>query len=129
MDIGLMEGAAIAVVALAVIGLLVRARSPQNDDLAGPPGNLGGRAQNLGGALQQRGSTKAPVPASPSKGSRSASEPEAVLGNLPPQARAAIEQALVSGNKIEAIRLLREATRLKLRDAKELVERLLGQSG
>lgn len=50
---------------------------------------------------------------------------EAKDGSAPmpdPGTRERIEQALASGHKIEAIRLLREATGMGLKDAKEAVE-------
>lgn len=50
--------------------------------------------------------------------------PAAVPADLPPEVLAAAR----SGQKIEAIKLLREATGLSLTEAKEAVERLPGMS-
>lgn len=44
------------------------------------------------------------------------------MTRLDPSARAAIEQALESGQKIEAIKILRDSTSLGLKEAKEAVE-------
>ena len=41
-----------------------------------------------------------------------------------PSSKAIVAAALVGGNKIEAIKLVREQTGLGLKEAKELVERL-----
>lgn len=53
-----------------------------------------------------------------------AARPAAVPADLPPEVLAAAR----SGQKIEAIKLLREATGLSLTEAKEAVERLPGMS-
>ncbi|MDG2002046.1 MAG: ribosomal protein L7/L12 [Novosphingobium sp.] len=52
----------------------------------------------------------------------SAPEPEASGGGFDSGVRALIEAELTAGHKIEAIKLLREATGMGLKDAKEAVE-------
>ncbi len=44
--------------------------------------------------------------------------------NLDPQTEAAINDAMARGNKIEAIKIVREATGLGLKESKEAVDRL-----
>lgn len=50
-----------------------------------------------------------------------------MLDGVPPDKRQAIGTALASGNKIEAIKLLREATGLGLRESKDAIEAIGGQ--
>ncbi|MBV9463269.1 MAG: hypothetical protein JO317_03475 [Verrucomicrobiae bacterium] len=45
-------------------------------------------------------------------------------GSLPPNQLAAIQEAIFSGRKIEAIKLYRSASRLDLKDAKDAVDRM-----
>ena len=90
---------AIGLVAGMLIGLALRRRAPRQD-LTGPPA----------------------MPAPP----LAARSPAAGLPPLDPAQSAAIAQALARGEKIEAIKLLREATGLGLRESKEAVERMGG---
>ncbi len=59
---------------------------------------------------------------------RDLSQPPATAGlraspaSLPRETRTAIEAALADGRKIDAIRMLREATGMGLKDSKEAVE-------
>lgn len=52
--------------------------------------------------------------------------PDTITGwaNLDPQTEAAIHDALASGNKIEAIKIVREATGMGLKESKEAIDRL-----
>jgi ribosomal protein L7/L12 len=70
-----------------------------------------GRASGRG-AAQRDGLMAAPKPASGTKPS--------------PEALAAVQAALAAGNKIAAIKLLREASGLGLKEAKDAVERMPG---
>ena len=44
------------------------------------------------------------------------------ISRLAPETRAAIEEALAAGNKIAAIRILREATGMGLKESKKAIE-------
>jgi hypothetical protein len=48
----------------------------------------------------------------------------APIGDLPPEVEAEVRALAAAGNKIEAIKMLRAATRWSLLDAKEAVERM-----
>lgn len=90
---------AFGLVAGLLIGLALRRRAPRQD-LTGAPA----------------------MPASP----LAARTPQAGLPPLDPAQSAAIAEALARGEKIEAIKLLREATGLGLKESKEAVERMDG---
>jgi large subunit ribosomal protein L7/L12 len=80
------------------VGFLLGRRGRDSRDLSGPP------------------TLEAPPPASP------APSPAGRATILDPAMRMQIESALKANQKIEAIRLLREATGMGLKEAKEAVE-------
>lgn len=48
----------------------------------------------------------------------------AAIGDLPPELEAEVRALLDQNRKIDAIKIVRQATRLGLREAKEMVERM-----
>lgn len=104
MDDNVLMGLAAGVAMVLVLVLVMRARSSQGTDLSAPPKDFGA--------------------APPAR----RSGPEAILAAIEPEARIQIEAALARGEKIEAIKLVREATGMGLGEAKDLVEKLLGQT-
>ncbi len=94
-----------------LVGLFLRARTPRQD-LTGVPGRLAPRL-----ATTQHGTSPGSMPSAP--------PPAAANGPaLSPQAMLAVGAALAAGNKIEAIKLLRDATGLGLKESKDAVERM-----
>ena len=89
--------AALGIVFLVLIVLVLRRRSGDRDLIA-PPG-------------------RAELPR------RRLADPGAGI-ELPPEVETEVRALLAAGNKIEAIKLVREATRLGLAEAKDLVERM-----
>jgi large subunit ribosomal protein L7/L12 len=94
---------AVAIVAGVLIGFLMRRRAPRQD-LSGTP---------------------APPPLRPLAPFRSAAPPQGGPPLTTEQVMA-VEAALAQGNKIAAIKLLREATGLGLKESKDAVERMGG---
>ena len=90
--------AALGLVFLLLLVLLLRRRSGDRDLIAPPP-------------------SRAELPGAPSEGAASSLE-------LPPEVESEVRALLRAGNKIEAIKRVREATRLGLAEAKQLVERM-----
>ena len=97
--------AALGILFLALVILLVRRRSGDRD-LVAPP--------RLGAP------TPPPWPASRRQWPADA----APIGDMPEELQREVRALLDSGNKIEAIKLVREATHLGLAEAKQLVERM-----
>ena len=89
--------AALGIVFLLLLILLLRRQSPDRDLIAPP------RRPEL-------------------RPTRSADT--AAIADLPPEVETEVRALLAGGNKIEAIKLVREATHLGLADAKQLVERM-----
>lgn len=81
------------------VGYILGRRGRREGDLSGPPA-MGAVRPSIAPSLR---------PAAPG-------------GELDPSTRALIEAELAAGRKIEAIKLLREATGMGLKDAKEAVE-------
>lgn len=96
-----------------LIGLFLRSRSPRQD-LTGVPNSL---PPTL--AATRHGTSPGSLPAAPMPPGTAPATPK-----LTPQNMLAVGAALASGNKIEAIKLLREATGLDLKASKEAVERM-----
>jgi Ribosomal protein L7/L12 C-terminal domain len=89
-------------------------RIRRDNDLTGPPSDIG----------QRHMSARPDNPNQPD--GRSPKLPDALAdwANLDPQTEAAINDAMARGNKIEAIKIVREATGLGLKESKEAVDRL-----
>lgn len=101
---------AIAVVLITfVAGRLSGGGGEQRTDLSGTP---------VGPTM--RGATPPPASAPAPLAAR-------MLDGVPPDQRQAIAAALTSGNKIQAIKLLREATGLGLRESKDTIEAIESQ--
>jgi hypothetical protein len=108
MDFFGMEFLAGLVVGL-IIGLILKSRG-ERQDLTGVPTSLA-----------------ASMPRSPqgtSPGSMPPPAPATAGQTLSPDSLLKVGAALASGNKIEAIKLLREASGLGLKEAKDAVERM-----
>ena len=103
-------GALAAVIVAFLIGR-ISAGSDARTDLSGMPPGMAPRP--------------APPPPSPIAGPADGAMP---LPSVPEAERRAIFRELAAGNKIAAIKLLREASGLGLREAKDLVEAVERQS-
>jgi hypothetical protein len=103
--------AGVAAAVLLVLVVLLRSRSDRRGDLIAPPPGLGRRAR-----------PPPPPPAPPAVGAWP--EGAAPIARLADAVGAEARRLLAQGRKIEAIKLVRAATRWDLRTAKEWVERL-----
>ncbi len=94
--------------------MLGKLRFRRDDDLTGPPPDIGKRHIS-GRYSDQRRSHESPPKL-----------PDALAdwANLDPQTEAAINDAMARGNKIEAIKIVREATGMGLKESKETIDRL-----
>lgn len=92
--------------------LFGRLRLRRDNDLIGPPPSL------------RRKSMQAPPNASHSL-NRPQQLPKSMTewGQLDPETEAAINEAMARGNKIEAIKILRNASGMGLKESKEMVDR------
>jgi hypothetical protein len=103
--------AAAAVMLLVLVVLLRRGGADRRGDLIAPPPGLGGKAH-----------PPRPTPAPPAI--RAWPEGAAPIGALADAVDAEARRLMALDRKIEAIKLVRAATRWDLRTAKEWVERL-----
>ncbi len=97
--------AAIGIAFLVLLVLAMRRRSGDRD-LVSPP---------------RMGSPPPPLPPEQRRAWPAGAAP---ISDLPPELEAEVRGVLSTGNKIEAIKLVRAATGLGLHEAKELVERM-----
>jgi len=98
--------AAIAIVFLALVFLAMRRRGGDRDLLAPP----------------RMGGTAPPPLTQPPRAWPAGAAP--IRGELPDALEREVRELLAAGNKIEAIKQVRAATGLGLREAKEMVERM-----
>lgn len=89
-----------------------RLRFRRDNDLTGPPPNIGKKHVSARRADHRH----EPPPRLP--------DALADWANLDPQTEAAINDAMARGNKIEAIKIIREATGMGLKESKEAIDRL-----
>lgn len=92
--------------------MLGKLRFRDENDLTGPPRDIGKKHMSARRPDQMH----APPPKLP--------DALANWANLDPQTEAAINDAMARGNKIEAIKIMREATGMGLKESKEAVDRL-----
>lgn len=91
-----------------------RLRLRRKNDLTGPPPDIGRR--HISSRSSHRFQSDGPPPKLP--------DALADWADLDPQTEAAINDAMARGNKIEAIKIIREATGMGLKESKEAVDRL-----
>ena len=90
-----------------------RLRFRRDNDLTGPPPDMGDRHVSPRRAdSRSAGDVSAETPVQPTGRTE-----------LDPETEAAINQALAQGHKINAIKILREATGLDLKTSKETIDR------
>lgn len=97
-----------------VIGFIVRSRTTRQD-LTGVPNSMAAQMPR-----SPQGTSPGSMP--PSAAPQAAPAPGGT--GLSPQVMLQIGAALAGGNKIEAIKLLREATGLDLKASKDAIERM-----
>ncbi|MCX7863551.1 MAG: hypothetical protein N2423_00720 [Novosphingobium sp.] len=99
----------LVILALGVVMRARRNRDPGRGDLSGVPAKMQSQAPCVLSCAEIT--------------SRLGQQPE-VLNRLDPRAAREIGEAIAANRKLEAIRLLRAATRLSLHQAKEVIERI-----
>ena len=102
--------AVIGLVVLVLLFMLVMRRQSSERDLIAPP-RLGTPAPPSPPPLNIEPHRAWPAGAAP-------------IGDVPPELEAELRALLAAGQKLEAIKQLRAATRCSLSDAKEMVERM-----